>query len=98
MITYLLVACMSAIVGVVWVCMLTSPGDLLDFIPPFVYKHVKSEKLRKPLYECEKCCSGQVALWSGFFVPWDPIYHLCSIFVAIFIAGYLGKLWQKLNE
>ena len=56
----------AAIIGVVWSYLLTQPMELFEFWPNRVEKvfpYRRFEKVHKIMYQCEKCVTGQIALW-----------------------------------
>lgn len=58
----LLIAFYAAVVGWVWVKILTEQGMIFSFV------RIKlPEWLSKPLFECEYCCAGQLAFWGYIF-------------------------------
>jgi hypothetical protein len=96
-----------ALIAFVWVAILTQPSHIFGWFPGLVYRITKYWKagpvIRKLLYECELCISGQLALW-GYLVhvfstieAYNPYHHIICIFFAIFIAGILNAIWQKIN-
>lgn len=83
-----------SIAAFVWVIILTKPQNIFDFVPPLFNKYFGQNhpKWERMLYGCAKCVGGQLAFWSGFFIlPYDPINHLTTIILTIFIAYILEK-------
>lgn len=97
-------ASIIALAAVVWIQMMVSPGNLLDFVAKWfsrIYGE-KHPKVQFVLFQCEKCFAGQLALWwwiisisdFGFRISW--LYHgfmlvILSIFMARVIGGALVK-------
>lgn len=83
-----------AIIANVYYWFLTEPGDLLDFIPRWFQN--LPEKLRKPLFQCLQCVTGQMALWSnvGFaiYYEWYNVPQIIfNIAASILLAFVIGK-------
>jgi hypothetical protein len=111
MLQNLINASIISIVGVVWVLMLVRTGEILDFIPAWFWKvftkngnHVTPAyaKIHKMLFQCEKCASGQLALWgypisvhSFGDIKYNPFDHFVLVILAIFMARVVGGLISK---
>jgi hypothetical protein len=84
-----------AIIAYVYSVILTEPGMILNG----VYRYLEGRKLPdwlfKPLIDCYKCVSGQLALWSYFFLTskYNPFEHIFFICFTIFISILLDKLY-----
>ena len=65
-------------------------GNLLDRLPTW---------LSFPLGRCEKCLSGQLALW-GFILlePYNLVNHIFTITATIFITYILTLILWKLRK
>ncbi len=75
----LLIAFYAAVVGWVWVKILTEQGMIFSFV------RIKlPEWLSKPLFECEYCCAGQLAFWGYIFtrtkINIDNFTFICHYF------------------
>lgn len=84
----------AAVIGSVYVLILTKPGHILDFWAEWLRSGVKwivtkttkedwkrtkrEEYILKPILECELCVSGQIALWTYIFT--QPFNILGLIF------------------
>lgn len=109
MLNILISASLIAVSSVVWIQMLVKPNEALDFLPMWVMKLFQSpdpskpfryewqQKLMKVLFQCEKCFSGQLALWGYFFIypSWNPFKHIILILLSIFMARVAGGLISK---
>jgi len=97
----------SGIIGYVYSCELTDKGMLLDWWWNFLYKKFKiasydtgaEPKLWRVLIGCERCTSGQIALWSCVIALWGrhasmPVFFVaysCSIAI---LTSQLVKKWR----
>lgn len=79
--------------------LLCRPGEVLDpwaklinFLTKGLPKSLSS-KIKKMLYECEKCVSGQIAFWMCvlYFKPpvMDAVFIIC---IAILTAYIIAKI------
>lgn len=87
-----------AIVGFVFSGILTKPGEILDFFPELVVWSTDNVKIHKLFFACEKCVSGQVALWfyMFYFTSYSILNHIIIISSSILFTAFLTKLWQKI--
>lgn len=97
---YIKITLLAVAFGIAWNKYLTARFELFDFWATFVTKNIKSPKVRKLLYACAKCVSGQFALWVGLVYPlvysayiWE--YHFSSVIFSIFLAGIIDQYVQE---
>lgn len=83
-----------AVISVAWV-QLCKSGELFDFVPKYIQKITKNQKINKVLYQCEKCLAGQLTFWTYFVQNyksvWLPDLIFCCSF-SILIAIWIGVL------
>lgn len=73
-----IIAFMCAVCGFVYTALLTDPDQIFDKLHDCLYVHLKKkghEKLFNVLIGCEKCVSGEMALWTLVFL-WLKKYLL----------------------
>lgn len=105
MIDIVLTALIIAICGVTWIRYLLDPDGLFNFFPDMLEQSLVKAKLSSRLsdritwvlLECEKCFSGQVALWTYLIMtiqgyPYRLIEHLLLIVFSIFFAGVINTI------
>lgn len=67
----------------------------------FGYRKFGKTWLYKPLFDCEKCFSGQLALWlyfSQFSGKYSPFEHFYFIAQTVIIAQILCLIYNKITE
>lgn len=89
-----------------WVNFLVSADDILAFIPTLYWKSLDSsdklvQTLGKVLFQCEKCLSGQLALWYyvGLVITghdYQFIEHCFFIIITVFITGWMASIHKSL--
>ena len=52
--------------AIIWSMKLTETDNIFDFVARFLDDKIKSDKIKKALYTCPACVSGQIAFWTGF--------------------------------
>lgn len=86
----LLIAFYAAVVGWVWVKILTEQGMIFSFV------RIKlPEWLSKPLFECEYCCAGQLAFWGYIitnFWSYNPAYHIITICLTLLMVHIFNAI------
>jgi len=86
----LLIAFYAAVVGWVWVKILTEQGMIFSFV------RIKlPEWLSKPLFECEYCCAGQLAFWGYIFTNfgrYNPSYHIITICLTLLMVHIFNAI------
>lgn len=103
----------SGIMGVVYVLILTQPGQVLSWWSKLIHntydkifvrdsdRWFKYDWILKPILTCELCVSGQIALWSFIFFALFPL-HVFNIFGLIFcICLSILTAWaiaRKMNQ
>lgn len=100
-----ILAFMCAVIGWVYVRILTQPGQVLSFWKVFLvstYDEIfgintpASDRYRwilMPIVECELCVTGQLALWLYLFLmKFILLYLIFCICLAILIAKTLNQL------
>lgn len=105
-----LIAITIAIIGVTWIKYLLDPDGLFNFLPPLVEQSLAITKLPEKimdritwvLLQCEKCFSGQLALWTYAVLviqghPYRFIEHLILVFLSIFFAGAINTILRKMD-
>lgn len=80
-IEYYIVSFLIAVLAVVYVNILTGPGEVLEWLKRGLHNMLNDEQklndgegyhpLYKMLVGCEKCFAGQVALWTYFIMHVD---------------------------
>lgn len=100
-----LFAISTAICGVTWIRYLLDPDGLLSGFPiwldfiieTFKIKGRLADKIRWVLTQCEKCFSGQLALWAFPFIPMDYVWwiHILFICLSIFFAGIINAIIRR---
>lgn len=99
-----------SIIGVTWIRYLLNPDGLFNFFPPIVEQSLAFTKLPERiadritwvLLQCEKCFSGQLALWTYVILviqghPYRFIEHLILICLSIFFAGAINAILRKME-
>lgn len=88
----------AAIIGFVWVYALTEDGGIFDWWPSVALKISKHPKWIKIAYECEKCISGQLALWStlAYIIHQKDWYSFIYLPVIVSSAILLSMFIKKL--
>jgi hypothetical protein len=88
-----------AVVGYVYVYVLTDMGNILGWWYDLLTNHIKNQYLLKPLLTCEYCVVGQLAFW--FYIYWcwysyNIVQHIFFICLSIFYVLIFNKC--KLSE
>lgn len=102
-----------AVVGFTYSQVLTAPGEVLNGLWHWLNKRVgKIEWLFKPLIDCYRCVTGQLALWSSAFQLPSMANHFgeartwvtffaqtaTTVCLAIFISLILNKIYNAVKE
>ena len=95
-----------AVVAFTWVNYLVSSGDILSFIPQLYWRIVNpdntvAENVGKVLFQCEKCLSGQLALWLYLFLvvkgrDYCVSEHFLFTIFTIFVTGWMSTIHESL--
>lgn len=86
-----LTALACAVVGYVWVYVLTEPGMILGFV-----RRLKRPAWVAELLTCEYCFTGQLALWSYVYYFWESYSipeHIVTVCLSIFFVLIFNKLF-----
>lgn len=99
-----------AIIGVTWIRYLLDPDGLFNFFPNLLEQSLAwtklsakiSDRVHWVLTQCEKCFSGQLALWTYVVLvlkghPYRFAEHLILICLSIFFAGAINAILNKLR-
>jgi hypothetical protein len=88
-----------AIGSFTFVCILQQPGEIFAWYPILIGK--LPDWISKPMGLCEKCFSGQAALWLFPFWlsegPYDPVMHILFVLLTIFQTTIVTILYRKLT-
>jgi hypothetical protein len=91
-----------AMCGVSWIRYLLDPDGLLSFLPQKIEWLVQwlpeyiRNKILWALTQCEKCFSGQLALWSfPFLFDYNPFLHIAFILITVFFAGVINSFLNR---
>lgn len=100
-----LYAFMCALIGFVYSMVLTEPGQIFNPLYRFLDRKIgRFEFIFKPLIDCFKCVSGQIALFSGvFLIPnngelmriFTHVYYIC---LTIFISIIINKIYDSIKN
>lgn len=97
------VALKAAVIGCAWILIMVAPYGIFDFLPDKC--HGLPDKLKHAWFGCEMCLSGQVALILYpiyFFQTYTQklevsiVEHIVCVCLASIVAGFIGKLWNKM--
>lgn len=95
-VVHILFSIAVSITAVVFVFIISQPGELLGFWQKLLYK--LPEFIGKPLGLCEKCFTGQLALFTYLYlfirgvVPYDPLAHIVFISFSILVTNQLTRI------
>lgn len=87
--------------GCAWVLILTEPDELFNWFASWVQRQTNNPIVHKLTYECEKCISGQIALWTSvvhivYFKNFVSLLLLIPVVcTTILLAGFIKKLWES---
>lgn len=78
------------------------PGDSEETSCHFSTSELIQYKIRWVLFECEKCFSGQLALWTYIVLvaqghPYRIAEHIILICLSVFFAGVINTILRKLQ-
>ena len=80
---------MFALAGFAWSQKITDQGG-----PLYIIRMVKLPVwIRKPLYECGPCVSGQMALWCSYLYMGKDIVTTAIILLGAVAVGVLLEVW-----
>lgn len=95
-----------AIIGVTWIRYLLDPDGLFNFFPPLLEQSLSwtklSDRIIWVLTQCEKCFSGQLALWAYIVMviqghAYNLIEHIVLICLSIFFAGFINTVLRSME-
>lgn len=91
--------------GFTWINFIVEPDGILGTLPRAYERVCEAMKVRnedkikeaihKILFECEKCLSGQIALWGYLSFYGLNFLSIYAALLAVFFAALLSKLWEK---
>lgn len=91
--------------GFTWINFIVEPDGILGGLPrayECVCEAMKvkpddpiKEAIHKILFECEKCLSGQIALWNYLLIKGLRFESLLVAFLAVFFAALINRIWVK---
>ena len=95
----------SAIIGFTWINFIVEPDGILGGLPR-AYKWVCEamkvncndpikDGIHEILFECEKCLSGQIALWIYLLTHGLKFEVVPVAFLAVFFAALINRIWVK---
>src|SRR5690554_6453787 len=87
-----------ALAAFAWINVLIQPYGLFDFVPGFVEKFIKSEKVKYPLIYCTACCAGQLAFWVGITLGFIGVLNWFAVIISIPTAITAGKFLDVIYE
>lgn len=88
----------AAVIATVYVFLLVGRGGPLKSIPGIVRRMTSNESIHKIMYGCTPCIAGQVAFWWTILsIQNIPLAILTAVYAA-FLAYFLEKLFQKLEQ
>jgi len=82
-------AILSAVLGFVYVDILSAPGMILAWLQRLIDRTPLSH-----LFQCPYCLAGQIALWSYPAFYWHS-YLLTNHFLTIIIAIFTARIFVK---
>lgn len=105
-----LLAIAFAVIAYVYAVILTEPGMILSGWYKFLRTRIGTTCFFKPLIDCDRCVSGQIALWSYPMLFWDryaepmaiirecPVYSIMGYVYCIAFTILFVHVIQKIHR
>lgn len=96
----ILYSLLIAITGFVYSNLLTEEGHIFHGLKNFLKEHLP-EYLYKPVIGCERCVTGQLALWVYLYfnyADYNFVNHIIFISLSIFLVAIITKIWYTFFE
>lgn len=101
MLNYLIIS----VIAYTWINFLVMPNEIFGFISRWFWgfankldpcrKYKFFRFISKPLFDCEYCLSGQIALWYSVIIFDTVLQSITGIFISIFATRVITKLMGK---
>lgn len=94
--TIITIACISAIIGFIYVDTLADSKGILSFMPLMATKYLPSKIAH--LFHCGRCVAGQVALWYYLiaqFHTYNIVEHVVCVVLSIFMTTIIGDIFHN---